>query len=209
MINKIILFLTTLILLSTFAKAQNLDIELLRDINIERNTLLDKPMQLLSNSSAFIEIGFPLGIIGAGFIKKDLFLKIKGAETAASFLVSVGIVQILKYSIRRDRPFITYPEIQKLSDGGGFSFPSGHTAPAFALATSLSLNFKKWYVVVPSFVWASAVGYSRLHLGVHYPTDILASAIIGTGIGFITHHANKWIQNRIIRKKINQYLYDL
>jgi membrane-associated phospholipid phosphatase len=50
---------------------------------------------------------------------------------------------------------------------------------AFALATSLSLSYPKCYIIVPSFAWASSVGYSRMDLGVHYPSDVLAGAIVG------------------------------
>ena len=79
----------------------------------------------------------------------------------------------LKFAINRKRPFVTYPDIEKIASAGSKSFPSGHTSDAFATATSLSLAFPKWYVITPSFVWACAVGYSRMDLGVHYPSDVL------------------------------------
>lgn len=77
--------------------------------------------------------------------------------------------------------------------------PSGHTSTAFATATSLSLAYPKWYVVAPSFVWAGAIGYSRMHLGVHYPSDVLAGAIVGSGSAYLTYKANQWINKK--RKK--------
>ncbi|MEO6304381.1 MAG: phosphatase PAP2 family protein, partial [Bacteroidia bacterium] len=92
------------------------------------------------------------------------------------------------------RPFNKYPDIQKEAAGGSFSFPSGHTNAAFCTATSLSLTFQKWYVIVPSYAWACAVGYSRMHLGVHYPTDVLGGIIVGTGCSFITYKVQKWMK---------------
>jgi membrane-associated phospholipid phosphatase len=79
---------------------------------------------------------------------------------------------------------------------GSPSFPSGHTSDAFATATSLSIAFPKWYVIAPSFLWACSVGYSRMDLGVHYPSDVMAGAIIGAGSAYLCYKANRWIQKR-------------
>lgn len=110
--------------------------------------------------------------------------------------VSAGTTLLLKYSIDRPRPFETYSFIVKLSDAGSPSFPSGHTSNAFATATSLSLAIPKWYVTAPALLWASAVGYSRMHLGVHYPSDVLVGAAIGAGSAFLSHYLNR----RLFRK---------
>ncbi|MFY7909200.1 MAG: phosphatase PAP2 family protein, partial [Emticicia sp.] len=63
-------------------------------------------------------------------------------------------------------------------------------------ATSLSLTFRKWYVVIPAYTWASAAAYSRLHLGVHYPSDVLAGAAIGAGSAWLCYKANRWLQRK-------------
>jgi membrane-associated phospholipid phosphatase len=97
----------------------------------------------------------------------------------------------LKYGFNRPRPFVTYPEIQKLDKAGSYSFPSGHSSSAFAFATSICLAYPKWYVIAPSFAWAGLVGYSRMHLGVHYPSDVLVGALLGIGSGFLMHYLGK------------------
>ena len=102
----------------------------------------------------------------------------------------------MKYIINRERPYITYPYLEKASDGGSPSFPSGHTEAAFATATSLSLAFPKWYVIAPSYIYAGSVGYSRMHLGVHYPSDVLAGALVGTTSSYFTYRANKWLKGK-------------
>jgi membrane-associated phospholipid phosphatase len=84
------------------------------------------------------------------------------------------------------------------------SFPSGHTSNAFVTATSLSLNFKKWYVILPTYAWATAVGYSRMHMGVHYPSDVFAGAIVGAGSALITYKANQWIKSYYEKKFVNK-----
>ena len=71
--------------------------------------------------------------------------------------------------------------------------PSGHTALAFALATSAALEYKKWYVAVPAFLWASAVGYSRMYLGVHYFSDVLTGAAVGVGSAYLARYLVKII----------------
>ena len=65
------------------------------------------------------------------------------------------------------------------------------TVFAFATATSIALIEKKWYFTLPAFVWAFGVGYSRLHLGVHYPSDVVCGALIGTGTSILMHHLSQ------------------
>ena len=107
------------------------------------------------------------------------------------YAINTGITEAMKYSINRTRPFITYTDIVKKSAAGSPSFPSGHTSSAFAMATSLSLTYPKWYIIVPSICWAGTVGYSRMDLGVHYPSDVLAGALVGAGSAWLTYYVNK------------------
>jgi membrane-associated phospholipid phosphatase len=188
---KNFIYLLFIGLFSCQLSAQNLDIDLLRKINIERNTTLDPTFKFVTNSVSPIGIATPLLVTSIGLIQKDKSLQNKGVYIGATLLTSAVITTTLKYSIQRDRPFVTYPDIQKLTSAGSPSFPSGHTSEAFATATSLSLAFPKWYVIAPSFLWASAAGYSRMHLGVHYPSDVLVGAIIGSGSAWLCHELNK------------------
>lgn len=171
--------------------SQNLDIDLLRKINLERNQALDPTFKFITNSVSPIGLGAPLIVTSIGFIQNDQALKNKGYYIGATLLTSTIITTTLKFSIDRDRPFETYPDIQKLVGAGSPSFPSGHTSEAFATATSLSLAFPKWYVIAPAYIWAGAAGYSRMHLGVHYPSDVLVGALVGAGSAWLCHELNK------------------
>jgi membrane-associated phospholipid phosphatase len=180
----------------SIAQAQNIDINMLRNVNLNRNKALDPTFEFVTNTAAPISIAAPIVVYGIGLLKKDSSLKKQGIFIGESFLVAAFVTTALKRVIKRQRPFITYPEIENTTQGGTYSFPSGHTSDAFATATSLSIAFPHWYVIAPSAVWASGVAYSRMHLGVHYPSDVLAGAIVGSGASFFTYKANKWLNKK-------------
>ncbi len=187
--------LLTLTIFSS-ATAQNADIRLLRDINLDRNTHLDGFFKGITDTTVPVAFGIPVVVMGVGLLKKDAPTRRKAIVIGSSLVASSAITLVMKKAINRPRPFVTYPDIQKLTDGGSASFPSGHTSIAFAAATSLSLEYPKWYVIAPSYLWAGTVGYSRMHLGVHYPSDVLAGAVVGAGTSFVTYKVNRWLQGR-------------
>jgi membrane-associated phospholipid phosphatase len=176
--------------------SQNIDIDLLKDINLNRNKHLDGTFRTITNSAAPLAFGVPVLLFGISLIKKDSFTRQRSFYIGASVLTSIMISNIVKYSVNRPRPFVTYPFIEKLSSGGSPSFPSGHTSDAFALATSISIAYPKWYVIIPSFAWAGAVGYSRMDLGVHYPSDVLMSAIIASGSAYLCYKGQQWLYKK-------------
>jgi membrane-associated phospholipid phosphatase len=176
--------------------AQNLDIDWLKEINLNRNQSLDPSFRLVTNSVTPLVIAVPTYFLANALIKKDSVSKGRAIIISSSLILSGIISTSLKYAVQRERPYDEYPFIQKETSGGGYSFPSGHTSAAFSLATSLSIVYPKWYVIAPSFLWASTVGYSRMDLGVHYPSDVLAGALIGSGSAFLSYKLNKWISGK-------------
>lgn len=192
--------LIVLLFCMTFVNAQNIDINILRDINIDRNKNLDPTFKFVTNTAVPISISTPIIIYSVGLIKKDSSIKKQAVFLGETFLVNAFVTIALKHTIKRNRPFETYADIDQAASSLGRSFPSGHTSLAFATATSLSLAYPKWYVIAPSFVWASTVGYSRMHLGVHYPSDVLAGAIIGSGSAYLSYKVNKWINKKSYKK---------
>jgi len=175
--------------------SQNLDIRLLRDINLHRNTHLDGTFRTISATASPFAFGTPVILYGIGLINKDKALCI-----GATVITSTVIATILKNTVKRERPFNTYPDIQKETSGGGYSFPSGHTSDAFSLATSVTLAYPKWYIIVPAYVWAGAVGYSRMDLGVHYPSDVLMGAVTGAGSAYLCYKGQQWLHKK--KKKV-------
>ena len=182
--------------------AQNLDVEILKAINpVNPNSVY---WEQTSASAYWVPGVILLGSLGYGYMRKDKQIKQNGYELLINIAVSQLITEALKISINRERPADKYPtEIFAYSPTHGYSFPSGHTSLAFATATTLALDYKKWYIVVPAYLWAGSVAYSRMYLGVHYPSDVLGGIIIGIGSGYLSH----WLTKKLFKDKNNSYEY--
>jgi membrane-associated phospholipid phosphatase len=187
---RIVFFLLSVFLSANFLPAQNTDIHWLRCISQPNNPGLDHVMKFTSNSVVPLIIAVPVGLFAYEHYHTDGNVR-KSYVVAGSLIATEIIVFGLKYSINRPRPYATYPDIIKKGIGGSKSFPSGHTSSAFALATSVSLEYPKWYIIAPSYAWACTVGYSRMRLGMHYPSDVFAGAIIGAGCSWASWYLNK------------------
>lgn len=97
-----------------------------------------------------------------------------------AFPIERCLYHLLKQSLKRDRPFIKIDTVHfRVRPPDEFSFPSGHTSSAFLVMMLMSSFFHVPAIQIGIFLWASMVGVARVYLGVHYPTDVLAGAIIG------------------------------
>lgn len=173
--------------------AQNWDINLLRDINPQHpNSFIWKGV---SSSAYPVSIALPVGLFVGSKINHDKKNEYRAYELAGSVVIAAGATTIMKLVFDRKRPFQKYNDVYPYRYEDGKSFPSGHVTMAFAAATSVSLQYKKWYIVVPAFAWAAGVGYSRMYLGEHYPTDVIGGAVTGAGSAIISH----WISKKIFK----------
>jgi undecaprenyl-diphosphatase len=106
-----------------------------------------------------------------------------------------AIVYSLKYLYRRERPLFVPGTADKISKGPGEildpSFPSAHTSYAFMMATVLSAGFPSYRVIF--FMVAGFIGWTRLYLGLHYPTDVIAGGLLGYGITRMFLHYSDFI----------------
>ncbi|MGL4598008.1 MAG: phosphatase PAP2 family protein [Bacteroidia bacterium] len=209
---QVFMFCLFLLIGHTKISAQNADIRLLRKIHTPYNPGLDRSMRVVSNSAYWVSGFAPV----ASFIYARLVTrasigggpseeKRKPFVIASSLGLGVGLIFITKISVARPRPFVTYSDIVRRDHVGPYSFPSGHTGTAFALATSASLCYPKWYIIAPAYVWAGAVGYSRMRLGVHYPSDVGVGAFIGAASAVTCFYINKKLIER--RKRDRPEIY--
>jgi membrane-associated phospholipid phosphatase len=190
------------ILTASLVHAQNFDINTLKKINVERNKSLDGTMKFLSATATPVSFGLPGGMVIAGLIAKDKNLRDNGYELALAAAGNFVFTRIVKLAVNRPRPFVTYPYLDPYKKSLiNYSFPSGHASTAFAVATTLSIQYKKWYVAAPAYLWAAGVSYSRMHLGVHYPTDVMAGAVFGAGSSLVAHQIRKWYYQKKEKKK--------
>lgn len=189
------------LLFSTNLQAQNTDLEWLRSINqIEETRGFSK---FISNSTQITGLAIPVAMSAVALIENDDELLKSGVYVGASLVVDAALTYGLKSIVNRPRPYTTYPnDIVAYETLSSKSFPSGHTSFAFAAATSLMLKYPKWYVIVPSYMWAASVGYSRMNLGVHYPSDVLAGAVLGAGSAYLTYKVNEWFWKKHENKKL-------
>lgn len=189
-----LLWLFLLMIPSRIVVAQGIDYNILCELQQHRTDAMDNLMEWTSNSLVLAP-AIPAGMLGAGLLTDDKNMIHLGTATGFSFLTATVITEVTKNTVRRPRPYNGYPDdLLPVKTTYGFSFPSGHTSLTFSVATALSLSYPKWYVVVPSMLWASGVAFSRLYLGVHYPSDVLTGVLVGVASGFCGYWLSSYLQ---------------
>lgn len=160
---------------------QRFDDNTLIDIQQTRTPEQTGFFRFISNSNNYVDIGVPAGLLVAGAIRNDKGMRENAAFVASSTALSFGMTFLLKHLVKRPRPFVQNVHIVPVYRAADTSFPSGHTSTAMSTVTALSMAYPKWYVIAPAFLWAGTVGYSRMYLGVHYPTDVIGGTAVGVG----------------------------
>ena len=180
---------------------ENFEIGILNAIQGLRNNPLDKFMVTISSlgNLSLIWISFIIIFLAARDLKKQ------GKVMILAFILNLVIVNILvKNLVARPRPYevtgFSDLLIHKLSDN---SFPSGHTSYAFTFATIISLLNKSRLLKTYTNILAVLIAFSRLYLYVHFPTDVLAGALIGIGIGILAIKIYESQKYKQIKEKYN------
>ena len=128
----------------------------------------------------------------------------QGRRTAVRGLLAVGATSIVanlsvKPMFARRRPNRPQEPGRAVRMPASRSFPSGHTASAFAFAAGVTPEFP--HLALPLYALASAVGYSRVHTGVHYPSDVMAGAVLGSAVGTVVRAATVSFGPRALRRR--------
>ncbi|CAN5416592.1 phosphatase PAP2 family protein [soil metagenome] len=169
--------------------------------------VLDRPMAAASSFDfwwPFLLAGVILGAIFGNF-RVRMFLLTAGLAVG---LTDGVVVDSLKKFVNRPRPHEVLEGVRtldlakakprflalgkplkeeysmaRIAPAGGNSFPSGHAANNFAVATVCAVFFRRWGWLV--YLPAAFVAYSRIYVGAHWPLDVLTSCFIGTGVGVL------------------------
>ena len=179
----------------------DLDEAVYRAVAMTPTKNLDNELRVLSTWADNSKLWF--GIAGAA----ALFGGHRGRAAALDGVIAIGITsfvvnQPLKRLLPRNRPdrdTIVLERNRHVKLPTSPSFPSGHSASAFAFANALSGELP--WLALPVRGMAAAVGWSRIHTGVHYPGDVIAGAIIGGAVGQAVGTVRRGILTRRARKR--------
>ncbi len=149
---------------------------------------LDRPLQLLTNaadsSRLWIGAATIMALVGGRRGRRA------GGRGLAAVAVTSAIANLaVKSGVRRARPERGPSDPDRDAEmPASSSFPSGHTASAFAFAAAITEDYP--LLSLPVYGMATAVGYSRVHSGVHFPGDVMAGAVLGSAIGAMVRVAS-------------------
>src|SRR3954453_4705897 len=168
---------------------QRVDVALYAAIAQTPTPALDRAMATLSQTADFSRLSLAAAAILAATGGR------RGRRAAGIGLASVGVtatfvnlgVKPLGRRPRPDRAVERVPVARHVRMPSSTSFPSGHSATAFAFATGVGHGLAP--AAIPLHGLAALVAYSRVHTGVHYPGDVVAGALIGTVLAQLTAHA--------------------
>ena len=152
-----------------------------------RNGLLDPIMKIYTQMG---NTGLLFIVLGLAML---LFRPTRKAGFSALCAMLIGLVVVnftIKPLIARERPWLVIEGFVNLvEEHDPNSFPSGHTNAAFAFALALCMAAPKRWMKVTAVCMAVVMGLSRLYVGVHFPSDVLAGAVIGSLCGL----AGAWV----------------
>lgn len=178
--------------------------------NTISNPLLDFVMPLITDWSQFLIMRIFLGFVLAYLL---FFNGSKGRILIVLILITVFISDqisssLIKPLVARPRPChivdgkVMIENLRLLvSCGPGFSLPSSHAVNHFAVAFILSKIYDKFKIYF--FLFASIVAFSRIYIGVHYPSDVFLGAILGVTIAIIVYETYYWLNTKYIKKSIH------
>lgn len=178
---------------------QNIDTYLLVTANGANSPELDILMWLISSRWIWVPLYILLAgmlIYRYGWLKGSLYIVMAAVIITLTDQTCASVIRPLVARLRPsnpDNPISVLLHIVNGYRGGKYGFPSCHAANTCALAAFLSLLFRKRYITIALAIWSLLVSYSRIYLGVHYPSDILGGFIVGSLYSLMMYKSAKWM----------------
>ncbi|MFA9370822.1 MAG: phosphatase PAP2 family protein [Labilibaculum antarcticum] len=188
----------------------NLDKELLLLLNGQQNYFWDYLMRLISEKEmwyVFYIVLMTCVINTFGWKKGGLIILSLILVIAISDQIASGIFKPLfkRFRPSRDPDFSHLVNLVQGYTGGKYGFVSSHAANSFGLAVLAALILKDRITGAFLIFWAVLVSYSRIYLGVHYPSDIIGGAIVGISMAYLSYFLlRKYFKSSLIKKPVAQ-----
>ena len=147
------------------------------------------------DAAKFLEHVAPLifvVLIAGLFLARGKMRSISARRGAVAACFSAGLAlalaKVISDAVARQRPFVDHPHVAHLfaKHAADYGFPSDHTSGAFAIAVALLLRHRAAGLV--ALLLGAAIGIGRVMIGVHYPSDVLAGAVLGTLCALVFWH---------------------
>jgi len=185
--------LLTISLVWSFGQKLDERVFLFFNVSGSRSIWLDRFMY------GFTQVGSALGAFGTALVMFFTGNRLFSYEFILGAVTLWLGVEMMKYLTDRSRPFIQLTQARIVgSRTNGRSFPSGHTSQVFFIATLLAQHFlPSVWIVLLLYVIALLVGITRMYVGVHYPRDVLAGAILGSAWGLLGMIAERYVVRAI------------
>ena len=154
-----------------------------------QSRILDFLFIFLAEYLAYVLVAiFVILLFFSAYEKKEK-IKIFFVTFISAIISRFVLVEIIRIFYHRPRPFITHNVHQLITDSA-WSFPSGHAAFFFAMATAIYFYNKKWGIGF--FIGAILITISRVIAGVHYPSDIIGGMVVGILTACVVFYLGKW-----------------
>lgn len=172
----------------------NLDCRLFRKINNSQSPFKTKILNTFDNSMLPVSLLLPPTLFIYSRVKRNTYDENSAYLLLSSEFTNFALTFGIKTFIKRARPVNALSNVYckgvPLLDV--YSFPSGHTSTSFSMATMFALRYPAYpQVYAPMFAWGLLIAYARPYFGMHYPSDLLAGAIIGSGSSILVYSLRK------------------